>query len=314
MNIVFRFVIFCAMLCVCCEASAQISLLQTPATLHPLPLVFTGRQPDVYLPGDSVRRKHIATHMLDIAADISAETNWLINRLKERGKAEGADAIILRDMGQRVMGPTGGVATITGIAIKYIDSIDYLQYIIRQRVFNTFNTDGNPGVTLVVNYDWRGNFTDAFDAAGQQYFADSILPFDLHLAMIAKPEMYRYTYSMENVLVMIRLNTGFFPEKNVQYWPEAANSRGDYIVRVSAPNYGIEKFKIQRMVDNGLYTGAIIMQGKKNFLYQYFQYDAQGRIASERWEKLVDGKRRLWLQVENRFHANEQNAWPVLAK
>jgi hypothetical protein len=314
MKYAFRLLTAWLMFVFCCETVAQVSLLRTPATLHPLPLVYTGRWPDVYLPGDSLVRKYIATHMLDVAADVSFETNWLINRLKERGKAEGVDAIILRDMGQRVMGPEGGVATITGVGIKYLETIDYLQYIIRQRVFNTFDTDGNPGASVVVNYDWRGNFTDAFDAGGRRYFADSILPFDLHLAMIAKPDMYRYTYSMDNILSMIKLNAGYFPEKNIQYWPEPANTAGDFILRVADEGKGVEKYKIQRVVNQGQYTGAIITKGKKPFMYLYFQFDQQGRIAKERWEKLIDGKRRIWIQVENRFHENEPDAWPVRLK
>ncbi|MCC6760362.1 MAG: hypothetical protein IT252_04065 [Chitinophagaceae bacterium] len=301
------------LLCLAATAlHAQTTIIHTPASLHPLPLVYTGKTPAIFLPDSKPTQPYIATHIVEVSADISVETNELISKLQERGKAEGVDAILLYGLGQKIIGPAGGVATLNGVGIKYKDSINYLDNIIRQRVVTTYDAAGKPGPSVILNYNWRGSFTDAMDDEGQNFMVDSILPFDVHLLLLQKPEMYEYQMGFNNKLSRIRLSKNVANEKAIQWIPDELKL-DKYAVRVTDSYNSIEaRYTIELMQEKGAaVNGASISYKQDPFIYLYFEYDTKGRIVAEKWYKLIGGKKRLWLSFDNRFHSNDPAQWPA---
>lgn len=301
------------LLCLAATAlHAQTTIIHTPASLHPLPLVYTGKTPAIFLPDSKPTQPYIATHIVEVNADISLETNELISKLLERGMAEGVDAILLYSLGQKVIGPAGGVATLNGVGIKYKDSVNYLDNIIRQRVVTTYDADEKPGPSVILNYNWRGNFTDAMDAEGHDFMVDSILPFDVHLLLLQKPEMYEYQMGFNNKLSRIRVNKNVANEKVIQWIPDELK-QDKYVVRVTDSYNSIEaRYTIELMQEKGAaVNGASISYKQAPFIYLYFEYDAKGRIVAEKWYKVKGSKKRLWLSFDNRFHSNDPAQWPA---
>jgi hypothetical protein len=292
------------------SSTAQPVFLNTPASLHPLPLVYTGNVPELYLPGEAPSRLHIKTHLVEVALGINASANDLLLAIKEKGRAEGVDGIILKDFGQRLMGASGGVASLTGIGIKFMDSIHYMEFLIRQRVVAITNPDGKTAPTVIVNYDWRGNYRDAMDRAGREFYTDSILPFDAHLLLALRPPMFQYSYDQEKKLSRIRWELNQHSGKTITWIPRDNLSEEDIAIKVGDEANVPARFQMQQKMDKNLLTGAIIRQKKEPIFYLYYQYDSKGRIIAEKWDRLINGKAVPWLAIENRFYDNDPASWP----
>jgi hypothetical protein len=64
------------------------------------------------------------------------------------------------------------------------------------------------------------------------------------------------------------------------------------------------RVKIKPVYTGDLLTGAIVTTNnikETPLYYLHYKYDSKGRLTEERWEKLIEGKRSLWIEVENRF-------------
>ena len=300
---------------VCLSSSllqAQTTILHTPGSLHPLPLVYTGITPTIFLPDSKPTKPYIATHIVEVSADISVETNELIRKLQERGKAEGVDAILLYSLGQKIIGPTAGIATLSGVGIKYKATVDYLDNIIRQRVVSTFDADGKAGPSIILNYNWRGSFTHAMDEEDIDFMADSIVPFDVHLLLLQKPEMYDYQTGFNNKLYRIRANKTVANDKAIQWTPDELEL-DKYAIRVMDSYNNMEaRYTMNVMQEKGAgIKGASISYKQEPFIYLYFEYDAEGRIVAEKWYRVKGSKKWLWLSFDNRFHSNDPAQWPA---
>lgn len=299
------------LLCLAATAlHAQTTIIHTPASLHPLPLVYTGKTPVIFLPDSKPTQPYIATHIVEVSADISVETNELISKLQERGMAEGVDAILLYSLGQKVIGPAAGIATLNGVGIKYKDSVNYLDNIIRQRVVTTYDADEKPGPSVILNYNWRGSFENAIDAEGHDFMVDSILPFDAHLLLLLKPEMYAYQYGYDKQLQRIKADKTTAQDLNMQ-WVPSSYSKGKFVVRINDGYNTESRFELELMNEQKTVAGAIVTYRNEPFLYSYFEYDAKGRIVAEKWYKVKGSKKWLWLAFDNRFHSNDPAQWPA---
>lgn len=299
------------LLCLAATAlHAQITIIHTPASLHPLPLVYTGKTPAIFLPDSKPTQPYIATHIVEVSADISVETNELISKLQERGMAEGVDGILLYSLGQKVIGPAGGIATLNGVGIKYKDSVNYLDNIIRQRVVTTYDADEKPGPSVILNYNWRGSFENAIDAEGHDFMVDSILPFDAHLLLLLKPEMYAYQFGYDKQLQRIKADKTTAQDLNIQ-WVPSSYSKGKFVVRINDGYNTESRFELELMNEQKTVAGAIVTYRNEPFLYSYFEYDSKGRIVAEKWYKVKGSKKRLWLSFDNRFHSNDTAQWPA---
>ncbi|MCU0396037.1 MAG: hypothetical protein MUF29_09005 [Chitinophagaceae bacterium] len=292
------------------SALAQPLVLPTPASLHDLPLVYTGKEPELFLPGQTPARPFIRTHIVEAVLPWESNANDLIKALRKQGTAEGVDALLLHDLGQRVAGASGGLVVMQAIGAKYTDNLDYLPQLIRQRVFTVYQTNGASGPSTIVNYSWRGRYLNAIDAAGQAFYTDSVLPFDASMLFVMRPAIFEYNYDESQVLTRIRLAAASSLPVNVQWLPREGSTDEELLVRITRDYDEPRRYQLQRVVERGRLTGAIIRQKDEPVLYLYYMYDEAGRLISERWERIMQGRKLRWMEVENRYYSSDPATWP----
>lgn len=278
--------------------------LRTPGTLHPVPLRVTGLLPDIFLPGDSVRIPHVRTHILEYNSAVT-DHNYLIEGLKQKGREEGVDGILLTDYRKLVPGTSMMLGSINGIGLKYLNRLDYLDTILKQKVISIFEPDGARGKTMVINTDWYGQILHPSEQEDIRFYADSMAVMDLHVIYNRTLDIYTYKdFSGPFVLKIVSNNK--LPAKIVH---DIDGSGGfvNYFVSTVTPlkaEAKKTKLKIRPVYTGDLITGAIVLKPNKEetaLYYLHYKYDSRGRLIEERWEKLVNGRRTLWLEVENRF-------------
>lgn len=278
--------------------------LRTPGTLNAVPLQLTGNLPDVYLPGDSVRIPHVRTHILEFTSSVT-DNNYLIEGLKQRGREEGVDGILLTDYRKLIPGTSMMLGSINGIGLKYLGRVDYLDTILKQKVITIFEPDGSKGKTMILNADWYGQIINPPAQEDLKFYADSMAVMDLHVLFNRTLDIYTYKdFGYSSVLKIISNNK--LPAKIV-HDIEGTGGIIDHFQSTFTPLVAEAKklkLKIRPVYTGDMLTGAIVVKPNKEetaLYYLHYKYDSRGRLTDERWEKLVNGKRTLWLEVENRF-------------
>jgi hypothetical protein len=284
--------------------------LRTPASLHPIPLIFTGNEPAVFLPGDSVTTPYIRTHIIEFNSNSNVDNNYLINGLKQQGKNEGVDGIILNDYRKLSPGPLGMIGSITGVGIKYTGMINYLDTILKQKVISLYEPDGSRGKTVIIDFDWYGNILNPYQGNDVSFFADSMSFIDLNLIYNRISNIYEYR-AFENQTVHRIISLENWPFRITH---QIESNPYEIIHLITSKNsrvYPTEKnmkVKIKPVHTGDLLTGAIVTSANAKetpLFYLHYKFDAKGRLTDERWEKLINGKRTLWLEVENRYFDND---------
>lgn len=280
--------------------------LRTPGTLHPLPLIYTGIDPEIYLPGDSVRTPHIRTHIVEFTSDVMVDNNFLINGLKRQGRWEGVDAIVLNDYRKMVPGTAGMIGSISGIGIKYTESINYLDTILKQKVISMYEPNGNRGKTVLLDFDWYGRILNPFNSYDVLFYADSMSFIDLNIVFNRTSDFYQYrAFDTQPVHKIVSNDTWPF---KITHHIEATPGPITQLITTKGSRINLAekstRVKIKPVYTGDLLTGAIITTNNNKEIplyYLHYKYDAKGRVTDERWEKLIDGKRTLWIEVENRY-------------
>ncbi len=290
---------------------------RAPGTLHPMPLAVTGVEPDVFLPGDSINKPHVRTHIVEVSAFGSEKTNLLIEKIKQEAKLQGLDGVALHQYPTMSSNEFGISSSLVGVGIKYIDNISYIDTIIKQRVITRYLPDGNQGKTVLLDFDWHGNLLTSRKTEDFEFYADSVSMMDLHFIFNRTSPMYTY----RNLGPMIdRIVTISAWPKKIVHLVEGNIRQIDYLTTSITSPYQTAKIwrlKISPVYTENRLTGGIVAKpgGKEKPLYYlHYKHDALGRITNERWEKLIDGKRTLWLEVENRFFEADQALILQLAK
>ena len=298
--------LFLGLICSTAFGQKQISHapLRTPSSLNPLPLSNTGNLPDIFLPGDSVGIPHVRTHILEFTSTVT-DNNYLIEGIKQKGMQEGVDGILLTDYRKLIPGETTMLGTLNGIGLKYLSRINYLDTILKQKVISTFDPGGNPGKTIILDIDWYGRMLNPTNGEDSRFFADSMAIMDLNVMFNRSMDIYTYKdYGSPQVLKIVSnelLPARIVHEVTGNVWAI------DFFLSSITP-LGDEskktKVKISPVYTGNLLTGAIVTKLNKDqspLYYLHYKYDNLGRLTNERWEKLINGKRTLWLEVENRF-------------
>jgi hypothetical protein len=278
--------------------------LRTPSSLHPIPLHYTGNLPDIFLPGDSVGIPHVRTHILEFTSTVT-DNNYLIEGIKQQGMQEGVDGILLTDYRKLIPGETTMLGTLNGIGLKYLSRINYLDTILKQKVISTFDPGGNPGKTIILDIDWYGRLLNPLSQEDKRFYADSMAMMDLNVMFNRSMDIYTYKdFGSPQVLKIVSnesLPARIVHEVTGNVWAI------DFFLGSITP-LGDEskktKVKISPVYTGNLLTGAIVTKLNKDqspLYYLHYKYDNLGRLTNERWEKLINGKRTLWLEVENRF-------------
>jgi hypothetical protein len=278
--------------------------LRTPSSLNPIPLHYTGNLPDIFLPGDSVKIPHVRTHIIEFTSAI-ADNNYLIEGLKQKGMQEGVDGILLTDYRKLIPGESTMLGLLNGIGLKYLNRLNYLDTIIRQKVISTFDAAGNPGKTMILDIDWYGRLLNPLNSEDIRFYADSMAIMDMNVLFNRCMDIYNYKdFGSPQVLKIV--SSDKLPARIVHEIEGNALAIDFFLSSFTLP--GTEgkkrKMKIRPVYTGNLLTGAIITQTNKGELplyYLHYKYDNLGRLTNERWEKLINGKRTLWLEVENRF-------------
>jgi hypothetical protein len=294
------------LVCSFCLGQKQISPppLRTPSSLHPLPLTFTGNLPDIFLPGDSVNIPHVRTHILEFTSAI-ADNNYLIECLRKKGMQEGVDGILLTDYRKLIPGDGVMFGLLNGIGLKYLNRLDYLDTILKQKVISTFDPAGNPGKTMILDIDWYGRILSPMNGEDVRFYADSMAMMDLNVLFNRSIDIYYYKdFGSPQVLKIVsneKLPARIVHEVEGNVWAIEF-----FLSSITPPGVESKKTKVKiRPVNTGnLLTGAIVTKLNKDqapLFYLHYKYDNLGRLTNERWEKLINGKRTLWLEVENRF-------------
>ncbi len=280
--------------------------LRTPGSLHPMPLIYTGTNPDIYLPGDSVTIPHIRTHIVEFNSAVQFDHNFLIEGLRRQGTSEGVDGIILSDYRKMAAGPDGYIGSLSGIGIKYLDRLQYIDTILKQKVITVYDPHENKGKTALIDFDWYGRILNNYGTYDVFFYADSMAFIDLNILFNRIGEFYEYRaftgHPVHKIVTAgtwpfkithtIEPFTGAIPEINTLKTTRIQEGGKDVRVK-TIPVY-----------TGKLLTGAIVNTagGKQKALYYlHYKYDSRGRLTEERWEKLINGKRTLWLEVENRY-------------
>jgi len=278
--------------------------LRTPSSLNPVPLHYTGNLPDIFLPGDSVGIPHVRTHILEFTSTLT-DNNYLIEGIKQKGMQEGVDGILLTDYRKLIPGEGIMLGSLNGIGLKYLNRINYIDTILKQKVIATFDPAGNPGKTMILDIDWYGRLLNPINTEDIRFYADSMAMMDLNVLFNRSIDIYYYKdFGSPQVLKIISNET--LPARIV-HEIEGSVWAIDYFMSSITPT-GVEakktKVKIKPVYTGNLLTGAIITKLNKDqspLFYLHYKYDNLGRLTNERWEKLINGKRTLWLEVENRF-------------
>ncbi len=277
---------------------------RSPGTLHPIPLAYTGRLPDIYLPGDSIKKLHVRTHIVEVISFKSVSTNDMIDLLRQKAQAQGLDGVALQQLVTLIPVPDGLSYSLVGIGLKYLDNISYIDTILRQRVITRYLPNGLQDKTALLDFDWHGNLLTSMNSEDVRFYADSMSMFDLNLLYNRLANIY--DYQIEDPPVQRIVSVPNWPDKIVHIITEGVQQI-DFLL--SSSKSRLEQVKTRKVKITPIYTddrltGAIVTgKGKKEkpLYYIYYKYEALGQITSERWEKIINGKRTLWLEVENRF-------------
>lgn len=284
--------------------------LRTPGTLHPVPLCFTGGTPDIFLPGDSVKIPHVRTHIIEFTSSVT-DNNFLIEGLKQKGREEGVDGILLTDYRKLIPGASMMLGTVNGIGLKYLDGLGYLDTILKQKVITIFDPHGNKGKTMILEADWYGRILNPAGQEDVRFYADSMAAMDLNV--IFNRILDAYTYKDFGSPFVLKIVSNETLQVKIVHDIEGSAGMVDFLqTTVLPPNPESKKLKLKiRPVFTGeLLAGAIISKQKMEetaLFYLHYKYDSRGRVTDERWEKLINGKRTLWLEVENRFFDAEND-------
>lgn len=298
--------LFLGLVCSMAYGQKQISPppLRTPSSLNPVPLHYTGNLPDIFLPGDSVSIPHVRTHIIEFTSSVT-DNNYLIDGIKQKGMQEGVDGILLTDYRKLIPGEGILLGSLNGIGLKYLNRVNYIDTILKQKVISTFDPAGNPGKTMILDIDWYGRLLNPINTEDIRFYADSMAMMDLNVLYNRSIEIYNYKdFGSTQVLKIVsneKLPVRIVHEIEGSVWAI------DYFLSSITPP-GVEakktKVKIKPVYTGNLLTGAIITKLNKDqspLFYLHYKYDNLGRLTNERWEKLINGKRTLWLEVENRF-------------
>jgi hypothetical protein len=112
------------------------------------------------------------------------------------------------------------------------------------------------------------------------------------------------------VLTRIRLDAASSLPVNVQWLPREGSTDEELLVRITRDYDEPRRYQLQRVVERGRLTGAIIRQKDEPVLYLYYMYDEAGRLISERWERIMQGRKLRWMEVENRYYSSDPATWP----
>jgi hypothetical protein len=281
--------------------------LRTPGTLNPVPLVITGKPIDLYLPGDSVSKPFFKTHIVEVESYATADANYLLELLKKKAAATGVDGVVLNNLVTKSITTFGNVATLSGIGIKYLDRLNYLDTILRQRIISRFGIDGSQLPTLLLDYDWYGNLLNDIASTDVFFYADSMAFIDLQVMVNRHATYFNYRTYDDIKNGIIKSEPQWIRKIRLEF--DAAyplNTLLSFSSPVSTESLKV-KVIIQPVYEDNLLIGVIVnstQKGGRPLYYLHYKYDNKGRITNERWEKLIDGKRTLWLEIENRFYSS----------
>lgn len=302
----FTLVLLCAA-CITGWAQRQIAAppLRTPGSLHPLPLAYTGMVPQVFLPGDSVRQPHIRTHMVEYVSAGRVDNNHMIEGLKAMGLQQGVDAVVLKDYTQLIPGFETVTGALTGIGIKYLDNLQYIDTILRQKVIFSYEPNGKADKTYLVDFDWYGRLTTPVTNPDVQFYAQQMSAYDLALLMHRQSVFYEYRHM--GLAYPVKITSATWWPARIQHMAESTLFEMMHLKTMATTWEGGKRTRtaVTPVHKDNLLVGAIVTTPGSRatpLLYLHYKYDARGRLVEERWEKLINGKRTLWLQVENRFY------------
>lgn len=257
------------------------------------------------MPGDSVRQPHIRTHMVEYVSAGRVDNNHMIEGLKTMGLQQGVDAVVLNNYTQLIPGFETVTGTLTGIGIKYLDNLQYIDTILRQKVIFSYEPNGKADKTYLVDFDWYGRLTTLVTNPDVQFYAHQMSAYDLALLMHRQSIFYEYRHMGLDYPVKITSAT-WWPAR-IQHMAECTPLEVMHLKTMVTTWAGGKRTRtvVTPVHKDNLLVGAIVTTPGSRaipLLYLHYKYDARGRLIEERWEKLIDGKRTLWLRVENRFY------------
>jgi hypothetical protein len=235
---------------------------------------------DLYYPEEKKPEgNYVRLGVLEVSLANYVAYNELVKILCKEAQIVGADALFLYQkhylsnsyLDSDGTNSTSSNSSLNALAIKYIDSINYLDRLLKEAVVIHQNND-----SLKISYDYFGKAT-------------STLGNDAHYRKYIKPyRLQHLLYDTENWVYMeqnystMRKFMGFngFPVKNVQYpdgeKPKWIKVRSDIMDEPS-------KYTIQMAYNNeGQVEEKIILRGKRrSTIRQVFEYNA-GRLMLQR--------------------------------
>ena len=149
-----------------------------------LPMKPNNNEIEVIFPGEKILKPYIKVDIIESSGDAFSSTKALIKDLKIKGMFRGVDAIVLmsnntfsHDDGEYVT----SVKTASGLGIKYIENIDYLDDCIKQVKVVAYNKRTKKYENSAeIKTNWKGFFIELTD--GNPFFWDFLYNFsDQHL-------------------------------------------------------------------------------------------------------------------------------------
>lgn len=260
-----------------CTTYLPYSAASRPKSITDIPIKGPSENVDCFFNNQMPSRAFYKVNIVEVTGAANASYDELLISLKNNAKVSGYDALLVLDKQQEVayqnyravnsMQLVNPYQKLSAIGVKYAQNINYLDSIIKSTRFN-FTGESIKGDTEI-HFDFYGNALLNNAAAINNYFIDSIEPFDIekHLQGTVKD----WSYARNSIL----------PEQVIAFKKEV----GDFIqVSVNADQADADKFYYK------------ILNQANNKTYKYIlkvEHDNAGRITKK---TLFQKNKILWME------------------
>ncbi len=158
---------------------------------------------------------------------------------------------------------------------------------------------------MILQTGWYGQILNPMEQEDVGFYADSMAAMDVHVLFHRTIDIYSYK-NFSGPFVLKIVSDERLPVKIVHEIDGVEGIVHFFNTTITPRAVDAKKvrLKITPVYTGELLTGAIIEKPNKGgaaLYYLHYKYDSRGRLMEERWEKLINGRRTLWLEVENRY-------------
>lgn len=288
----------------------------TENSLSPVPLKPHQREIDVFFDAERPVKPYYKVKMIEVTANPLATADYLLLMLKEKTRQEGADAIMVSDIGRQLNGVINipdehGVTSyqkLVGIGVKYKERIDYMDRILKEQVISLWPDDNPAPKIFSMKFDFNGRNLSLNDPFVQQFFHFQIYTFEGASSIYMPDAEWEYNIDTMNQTFSKRR----LAEDGTSLWSNfslnESNSQEAFIKVVAEPYGKVTKFDLSMQFNqSGLLIGKRLRKRRPaaDIWVEEIKYKLNGVPDKITRYQIVKGRKVVYFEIQNFYYSNE---------